>query len=192
MINNDIRTQVLKEIAEEKKQARIEKKIRLKKIQEFKDSLSVQQKIDLMNTPYHMLPANLQEGMTKNPQMFNFIRFSKPHIGRQAETFAARLIRYRDKYHLTQQNFCDICNEFAQKHDLPAKDGRRAQRVRITLRDLIGYENYNICPKIDKMTIIAEAMGVSIDYFAGYGPDSRRSKNEVLEARYRKSRKKAI
>lgn len=188
MIDSEIRAQVLAEIAREKAEERRQKKIRLQKIQAYKDGMSVEEKIKLMNTPYKDIPDDLKEGMVKHPQMFNFIRFSKPHIGRQKETFASRLIKYRDKYSLTQERFCEICNELAVKYDLPAKNGRKAQRTRITMRDLIGYENYNICPKIDKMTIIAEAMGVSIDYFAGYGTDSRRSKNEILEAKYRKKR----
>ena len=188
VISDEIRAQVLQELAEEKAEARRQKKARMARIQEYKNSLTVEQKIKLMNTPYKDLPEELKEGMVKNPQMFNFVRFSKPYLGRQKETFAARLIKYRDKYSLTQQGFCDICNEFARKKDLPATKDHRAQRTRITLSDIISYENNNVTPKIDKMTVIAEAMGVSIDYFAGYGTDSRRSKNEILEARYRKRR----
>ena len=187
-MDSKIREQVLAEIAAEKAEARRQKKERLKKIQAFKDAMTVEQKVQFMNTPYKNLPEELREGMVHWPQMFNFVRYTKPNIGRQKETFAARLIKYRDKYALTQQGFCDICNELASKYDLPAKNGQRAQRVRITTRDLIGYENYNICPKIDKMTIIAEAMGVSVDYFAGYGSENRHSKNELLEAKYRKRR----
>lgn len=156
--------------------------------QRIKDAMSMQEKIDLMNTPYKDMPEVLQAGMTKNPQTFNFVRISKPHIGRQKETFAARLIKHMDKYSLTPERFSEICNEFAAKYDVPASNGRRAQKTRITVRDINNYENYNVCPKIDKMTVIAEAMGVGIDYFAGYGPDSRKSSNQILEAKYRKRR----
>jgi hypothetical protein len=158
--------------------------------QKIKDAMTVEEKIELMNTPFKMLPDELKPGMTQNPQMFNFVRMSKPHIGGQKETFAARLIKYMDKYSLTPERFSEICNEYASKYDLPATKNRRAQRTRITKRDINNYENYNVCPKIDKMTVIAAAMGVGIDYFAGYGADNRRSSNEVLEAKYRKSCKR--
>lgn len=154
--------------------------------QKIKDAMSVADKIALMNTPFKYLPDELKPGMVQNPQVFNFVRISKPHIGRQKETFAARLIKYMDKYSLTPERFSQICNQFAVKYDMKATDYCRAQRTRITARDINNYTNYNVCPKIDKMTVIAEAMGVGIDYFAGYGPDHRRSKNEVLEAKYRK------
>lgn len=175
-------------IRDEKEAEKEERNARRKAAQAIKDQMTVEEKIQFLNTPYKDLPEVLQEGMVKHPQMFNFIRMSKPHIGEQKEVFAARLIRYKDKYGLTDKRFADICNEFAAKYDLKAKPGRKAQKTRITERDLINYENYNICPKIDKMTAIAEAMGVGIDYFGGYGPMNRKSKNEILEAKYRKKR----
>ena len=155
---------------------KILKKQKINKAQKIKDKMTIRQKINMLNTPYDKLPDELKPGMTKSPQMFNFVRMTHPNIGAQKETFGARLIRYRDKYHLTPERFCAVCNEFAAKYDTPALDGRRAQRTRITLRDLSNYENFNVCPKIDKMTVIAEAMGYSIDYFAGYGPTTRRKK----------------
>lgn len=175
-------------LAEERAAERAERNIRRKIAQDIKDGMSVEEKIQFVNTPYHELPEALQEGMVQNPQMFNFIRMSKPHIGEQKETFAARLIRYKDKYGLTDARFAQICNEFASKYDLKATTKHKAQRTRIHERDLQNYENYNICPKIDKMTVIAEAMGVSIDYFGGYGPNFRRSSNIVLESKYRKQK----
>lgn len=186
----EMREKILEEIAEEKARIRTEKKAKREFAQTVKDAMTVEQKIRFVNTPYKDMPDALKEGMTHRPQMFNFVRYTKPHIGRQKETFAARLIRYRDKYNLTEQGFCDICNEFAQKYDLPATKDQRAQRTRITLRDIHNYENFNVCPKIDKMTIIAEAMGVGIDYFGGYGATERKSNNQILEAKYRKRRKK--
>ena len=176
----------------EKDAEKAEKKARIKAAQKIKDAMTVEEKIEFVNTPYNKLPENLQEGMAKNPQAFNFIRMSHPHIGKQKETFAARLIRYKDKYHLTNETFADICNNYAKKYDTKATKDRKAQRTRITVRDLESYENFNICPKIDKMTVIAEAMGVGIDYFGGYGPDSRRSKNEILESKFRKRKGRAV
>ena len=167
--------QAMEELREKKNAAQI-----------IKDSMTIEEKINLMNTPYNKLPENLKPGMVKNPQTFNFVRISKPRIGRQKETFAARIIKHMNRYNLTPEKFSQICNTFARKYDLPATKDRRRQRTRITVHDINNYVNYNVCPKIDKMTVIAEAMGVGVDYFAGYGPDNRRSKYEILESRFRK------
>lgn len=155
---------------------RLEKKAQMAQAQVIKDAMTVRQKIAFVNTPYMDLPENLKVGMTKRPQKFNFIRMSHPNLGEQKETFAARLIRYRSKYHLSVEDFANISNEFAKIYG-----------TRVTANDINRYENYNICPKIDKMTAIAEAMGVSIDYFAGYGSCRRKSRNEIIESRYRKN-----
>lgn len=161
---------------------KLEKKVKIAAAQELKKKMTCQEKIDMLNTPWQMLPSELQPGMVKYPQMFNFIRMNKPKIGQQKETFGARLVRYREKYHLSRERFCEICNEYASDFDVPGFEGRRAQRTRITIRDLSNYEDFNVCPKIDKMTVISEAMGYSLDYFAGYGPKSRKSKKETIEA----------
>ena len=155
---------------------RIAKRIAMAAAQTVKDSMTVNQKIAFVNTPYLEMPEHLRVGMTKRPQKFNFIKMSHPNIGEQKETFAARLIRYRSKYHLSVEEFASIANEFAKPYG-----------AKVTVRDINSYENYNICPKIDKMTAISEAMGVSIDYFAGYGSCRRRSHNELIEIRHRKN-----
>ena len=152
----------------------------------IKDAMTVEQKIRFLNTPYKDMPEELKPGMVKNPQIFNFVRITHRNIGQQKETFGARLIRFREKFHYSQAEFCDACNELAVKYDLAATSTHRAQRTRITMRDINNYENYNICPKIDKMTIIAEAMGVSSDYFAGYGAQNRRSKNPLVQSHARR------
>jgi transcriptional regulator with XRE-family HTH domain len=145
----------------------------------IKDAMTPEEKIAFLNTPYKDMPPELKTGMTQNPQMFNFVRVTHKNIGPQKETFAARLIRYREKYHLSQAQFCDLCNEFAKQYDLPTTIGHKAQRTRITMRDMCNYENFNVSPKIDKMTIIAEATGLSIDYFGGYGAKNRRSRKNA-------------
>ena len=147
-------------------------KITKKEAQKIKDQMTFEQKIAFVNTPYGCLPDNLKIGMTKRPQKFNFVKMKHPKIGDQKETFAARLIRYRKKYHLSVEDFALIANEFAKMYG-----------ARVTKLDIINYENYNVCPKIDKMTAIAEAMGLSLDYFAGYGSDDRQSRNDILESR---------
>jgi transcriptional regulator with XRE-family HTH domain len=151
---------------------RAETKLAKMNAQEIKDQMTVDQLINFVNTPYCDLPENLKVGMTRRPQKFNFIKMIHPNIGDQRETFAARLIRYRTTYHLSVDEFASIANEFAVTFG-----------ARVTKRDILNYENYNICPKIDKMMAISQAMGVSVDYFAGYGTENRKSRNDIIESR---------
>lgn len=162
---------------------KLQKKLQINIAQIIKSTMSAEDKIKFLNTPYNSMPEELQPGMTKNPQLFNFVRVTHRNIGQQQETFGSRLIRWRQKYSMTPSQFCECCNEIAARFDLPATENHRAQRTRITLRDISNYEDFNVSPKIDKMTIMAEAMGVDIDYFAGYGAQNRRSKNPVVESR---------
>lgn len=176
-------------LKKERADARALRKSSIAKAQLIKNTMTVSQRIQFVNTPYSQLPDELKPGMIQHPQTFNFIHMQKPNLGRQQETFAARLIRFRDKYHLTPEQFVNYCNDLAMRYDLPSDGTRRAQKTRITLRDIHNYENFNVCPKIDKMTIMAEAMGVDIDYLAGYGTQNRRCRNQAIESRYRKERK---
>lgn len=170
--------------AEEARKERMEQKRRINEAQEIKAHMSTEEKIRFVNTPYKDIPGKLKPGMTKFPQKFHFVHIHKHHLGVQQETLAARIIRFRDKYDLSRVEFLNICNTFAERHDLPG------QRTRLTNRDIVNYEDFNICPKIDKMVVMADAMGIDIDYFAGYGSASRDSKNEFIHARYRKKKSK--
>jgi len=131
--------------------------------QVLKGAMSDEEKIRFLNTPYRDMNPVLRPGMVKNPQKFKFVQMTKNHIGEQKETFGARLIRYRSNFHLTREQFCDIANEFGSSYG-----------VRITKRDMSNYEDFNVCPKIDKMTVIAQTMELPIEYFAGYGPSNRK------------------
>ena len=142
---------------------RAEKKRKIACAQCLKNAMTVEEKIRFVNTPYNEMPDVLKPGMVKRPQKFNFVKMNHPHIGEQQETFAARLIRYRDAHGLTPERFCEVANEFGEKFG-----------TKLTVRDISNYESFNVCPKIDKMTLIAKTMGVSIDYFAGYGPKERK------------------
>ena len=151
--------------------------------QVLKSRMTPEEKIKFLNTPYSQMPSNLQPGMTKKPQIFTFVKMRHPRIGEQNETFGARLYRYRWEMHLTPKQFCEVCNEYAKRFDVPATMERKAQKVRITVRDLDNYENFNVSPKIDKMTVIAGATGMPLDYFAGYGPKHRRSRTSTFEVK---------
>ena len=144
---------------------REEFKRKLARAKLLRSKLTDDEKIELLNMPYKDIPDVLKPGMVKNPQNFKFIQMTHNHIGEQKETFGARLIRYRKNWHLTREEFCDIANEFGKLY-----------KVKITKMDMQNYEDRNVCPKIDKMTVIAETMDLPIDYFAGYGPNNRRGK----------------
>jgi len=133
--------------------------------QAIKKLMTPQQKIKMLNTKYKDLPEVLKPGMVKNPQKFKFIPMTRSRAGEQNETFGARLIRYRQNWHLSRKDFCTIANEFAKRYG-----------VQVTEWDLLHYEDFNICPKIDKMTAIAETMDLPIEYFAGYGSSYRKPK----------------
>lgn len=171
---------------------RREKKRKIEQAQRIKDAMTVEEKIAFMNTAYKDMPELLQTGMIQRPQMFNSIHILHPHLSGQHETFAARLIRFRDKYGLDKESFLNICNVYAKQFDKKARkaSGRKKQKTRITAKDLDNYENFNVCPKMDKMIVIAKAMGMSIDYFAGYGEQDSKSNNEIIEAKFRKNKKK--
>ena len=145
---------------------KIERKKAIAAAQAIREKMTDEQKIKMLNTPYEKLPDVLRPGMVKRPQKFKFVQMTKNHIGDQRETFGARLIRYRKNWHLTRENFCDIANEFGSLYG-----------VKITQRDMSNYEDRNVCPKIDKMTVIAKTMDLPIEYFAGYGPIRRKSKS---------------
>jgi len=152
----------------------------------FKESMTYEEHLEMLNTPYKDLPDYLKVGMTKNPQVLNFVRFKNRNIGYQKETFGSRLFRFRHDYGFSREEVCDICNKFSVKRDLPAKIDHKPQKTRITMADVCNYEDRNITPKPDKLFLISAALGLSVDYFAGYGAENRRSKNVIVESRKRK------
>ena len=126
-----------------------------------------------------MVMPNLEQTVTQHPYDYNFIRIKNPHIGFRKEKFAERLAAYMNKYHLTAKKFAEL------SHELAGKKG-----FRVTERDISNYLYRGISPKIDKLYAISQVMGVDLDYFCGYGASDRKSRNPIMEARYRKYNKK--
>lgn len=162
------------------------RKIQIDIANTMKDAMTYEEHHKMLNTPYKDLPEYLKPGMTKNPQMLNSIRFTNKNIGYQKETVGARIFRCRHDYGFSREEFCDECNKYSVHYDLPATDSHRAQKIRITMADLHHYEDCNVTPKMDKLFLIASALGLSVDYFAGYGAENRRSKNTAVESRKRR------
>lgn len=174
------------------KENRAKKKNEINMAQALKRKLSVEQKIQLLNTAYEDIPYKFVAGMTKRPQIFNSVHMEHPNMGGQHESFGARLLRTRDMLGMSREELINICNMYASVHDKKARkgSGRKQQRTRITKQDIINYEDFNVCPKRDKLTVLAKALGVDISYLTGYGEPTLNSSNQIVSARYRKSRKK--
>jgi len=127
-----------------------------------------------------MITPKIENTQVKNKYQYNFIKMSKPKLGERDQPFAQRLADYMNKYSLSAKRFADLSAEYAGRHG-----------TKVTEMDINGYLYCGKSPKIDKLYAITQVMGVSIDYFCGYGARNRTSKNPIIEARYRKSRKSA-
>lgn len=125
-----------------------------------------------------MVNPKEEKKKVKNPYPYNFVKMAHPEIGTQNEPFSDRLKRYMNKYTLTAKRFAELSEEYAGPHG-----------TKVTESDINGYLYYGWSPKIDKLYAITQVMGVTIDYFCGYGPRNRRSKNPIIEARYRKRKR---
>ena len=179
-------------IKELNRQEREIEKMKIAKAQEIKEKMTVEEKIAFLNEDYKKLPKALQPGMSKKPQVFNCVHINKPHLGGQHESFGARLTRFMDKYDIDRDTLKNICNEWAKKYDKEARygSGRKIQKTRITSKDLTNYLDFNKAPKHDKMRVFEKALGTTFEYLAGYGEQDVSSKNQILEARFRKGRSK--
>ena len=86
---------------------------------------------------------------------------------------ASRIKDFRERRHLSQQQFADIANTYASMYG-----------TKVTKKDISCYENAKYCPKIDKLTAISNAMGVDLDFFCGYGAKNRRLKKNTILKQY--------
>ena len=185
----EVRKVVNAETEAKAKADRALKEEKLRKAQRIKDSMTVEEKIRMLNTPYEELDEDLQIGMTRNPEYHNQARMHHPHIGEQQERSAARILRFRTNHGMDEQEFCNFVNLYAKKYDIKKTKWGKGKRTRLIVRNVKQYENFNTSPKAEKMAAIAEAMGMPVTYFEGYGKNSNvpSMKNEILAARYHKN-----
>ena len=127
-----------------------------------------------------MVTPKLENTVVRHKYDYNFIKMHTPNLGPKDQSFAQRLADYMNKYSLSAKRFAELSAEYAGKHG-----------TRVTEWDIEGYLYQGKSPKIDKLYAITQVMGVSIDYFCGYGSRNRKSKNPIIEARFRKGRKSA-
>ena len=184
-----VREVVMEEIREQERAKAKARREAEKYAQELKNKMTIDEKIEMLNTPYDDLPEELKPGMRKYPQVFNFVRMHQPNIGEQQDTCGARILKFQRDGNLDEKTILDTANVFMENFDLKNTKKHKAQKTRLTHRDFVSYTNCNTSPKIDKMTGLTEAMGMTIDYFAGYGPDSRIPRNQIIAPRFRKNAK---
>lgn len=126
-----------------------------------------------------MVNPRKENTRVKNQYGYHFIHMSYKHIGKRKDSFAERLAFYMNKYNLSAKQFAEI------SHELAGKNG-----FRVTKQDIEAYLYRGVSPKIDKLYAISQVMGVTLDYFCGYGTKNRKSSNPIIEARYRKSKRR--
>lgn len=183
------------------------------RVEQFFASMSPKELIEFQNKPWEEIPEWLREALPKlvqHPEECNFVRIydlvSKSQ--RQQEISASRLIRYMEKERLIKSDeegthpdydkFSEICNEIAEKYDLPWCGKKKAQKVRITARDLKNYTQCRVTPKGDKMAILTKATGLPLWYLGGYmrntvpdiNPANPLTPASDASGRYRKPREK--
>lgn len=118
-----------------------------------------------------MITPKTEGTQVKYKYQYNFIKMSKPHLGQRDQPFAQRLADYMNKYNISAKRFSELCEEYS-----------RGYGTKVTVQDISGYLYQGISPKIDKLYAISKVMGVSIDYFCGYGERNRRTKNPLIQA----------
>lgn len=200
-VMHDRAVQKRKESAEERKTTRA-------KIEAFFASMTPEELIQYQNTPYEQLPEWLKEAMSKivqNPESCNFVRiYDLVRKGeRQQEIAASRLTRYMENHGLITtfegettlhyEKFSEICNELAAKYDLSWGPGQKAQRVRITPRDLKNYTQCRVTPKGDKLAVLAAVTDLPVWYLCGYGKaeEPPKTNKHPLTSRFSKKAPKA-
>lgn len=190
-----------------------ERKAAKSRVEAFFAAMSPEELIEFQNKPWEDIPDWLKEALPKlvqHPEECNFVRIyelvSKPQ--RQHEISASRLVRYMEKKrmitsdengtHLHYDRFSQICNEKAEEYDLPWTPAKKAQKVRITPRDLKNYTQCRVTPKGDKMAILAKTTGLPLWYLGGYlnpaipdiKPDNPLDPAPMPAEKYRKPRGK--
>lgn len=153
------------------------------RIERYFADMSPEELIEFQNKPWEEIPDWIKEALPKlvrNPEECNFVRIYElvEASQRQQEISASRLTRYMEKKgfitsdeegtHLHFDRFSEVCNEFAEKYDLPWRPGKKAQKVRITPRDLKNYTQCRVTPKGDKMAILTKTTGLPLWYLGGY------------------------
>lgn len=184
MVDVDTRKRVYYGRAAQKRKAMYaERKLLRQKVEAYFAAMSEEELIEFQNTPWDQIPEWLREALPKlvmYPEENNFVRIYGL-VGekeRQKEITGSRIVRYMEKNgfitsdedgtHLHYDRFAEVCNEFAEKFDLPWRPGKKAQRTRITKRDLKNYTQCRVTPKHDKMAVLATATGLPLWYLGGY------------------------
>ena len=140
----------------------------------IKAKMTIDQFIDFLNTPYQGKSETMSVDATKNPMKMRFVGIvHKNEELKQRETTGSRIFRIRNKARMTQAEMVRFVNQYGKDYE-----------IKITLDDLVRYEEFNVTPKHDKLWLIAVAFGVSVDYLSGYGDNDCKSDNFIIDARF--------
>lgn len=187
-ILDELDADVLKKVrydraAWKRKETYADRKSARKRVEAFFKGLSTEELIKFQNTPWSELPDWLKQDLPKLvmfPEENNFVRIygMVNENERQKEITASRITRYMEKKRMITSDeegtklhydrLAEICNKVAEDYDLPWRPGKKAQRTRITKRDLKNYTQCRVTPKHDKMAILSVATGLPLWYLAGY------------------------
>ena len=111
------------------------------------------------------MPEDFHYHKVQHPYDYNFARMNHPGI-RRNEPIKKRIRYYMVSNCMTQQQFVDRCNFYAQQYG-----------SRFTIYDLGNYLYCDVSPKIDKLTAIAKVLHVDIADLCGYGPRTHSKSN---------------
>ncbi len=103
----------------------------------------------------------------KNPRIYHSKMVMNPYphngqdmnfgLGKHNQITGEAIKAYRLHHGLSRLQFAEMVNAYAERYG-----------SRLTYADVYGYETYRITPKIDKLTAICRATGMSYAYFTGH------------------------
>lgn len=92
----------------------------------------------------------------KNPYPFYYMK-QNGLIGKQKRTCGQAILAYRKAWNLSRRELSELVEKYSLQYG-----------VRFTVSDIANYENYNISPKIDKLTALCHATHMPMAFFTGY------------------------
>ena len=188
MATKEIKDKVHRQrIYKKRKATRDANKANRKKFENYFNSMSIEERLKFIHTPYDEYPDWIKQAFPKLvqfPEQNNFVRILGlvDEDERQREITGARIIRYMESHgfvtadeegpKLDYNRFAKVCNELAERFDLERRPGHKSQQTRLTECNLKSYTCMKVTPKKDKMAVLAAAMNVPIWYLAGYLNDN--------------------
>ena len=94
--------------------------------------------------------------MVEHPYEYNYVTMTEGLMNQKR--IAGESIRlYRELRGLSRKELADLVAPYAEMY-----------HTKFTARDVWGYEERRVSPKIDKLTALCKATGFSAEFFCGY------------------------